>query len=76
MAHVYVSDVIAQPVDRVWTFSRDYNGHGDWHPIIEKSEIEGRRYDEYLPMTQSFAPTVLPRFPVDIFRHKCQNLFP
>ena len=41
MAHVYVSDVIAQPVDSVWAFSRNYNGHGDWHPIIEKSEIEG-----------------------------------
>jgi len=41
MAHVYVSDVIEQPADRVWGATRDFNGHGDWHPIIAESEIEG-----------------------------------
>jgi hypothetical protein len=40
MARVYISDVIDAPIDQVWAFARDYNGHGDWHPIIAQSTIE------------------------------------
>ena len=40
MTKVYVSGVIDRPIDAVWAFARDFNGHGEWHPIIEESHIE------------------------------------
>lgn len=40
MARIYISDVIAAPIDRVWAVARDFNGHGDWHPRIATSRIE------------------------------------
>ena len=40
MAKVYVSGVIDAPVDDVWAYARDFNGHGEWHPIIAESHIE------------------------------------
>ena len=40
MAKVYVSDIIEAPIDRVWAMARDFNGHGDWHPLIAESRIE------------------------------------
>ena len=40
MAKVYVSDIIEAPIDRVWALARDFNGHGDWHPLIAESHIE------------------------------------
>lgn len=41
MAKVYVSAVIAAPVDRVWARIRDYNGLPAWHPMVAASAIEG-----------------------------------
>ena len=40
MAKVYVSDIIEAPIDRVWAVARDFNGHGDWHPLIAESHVE------------------------------------
>jgi len=40
MTKVYVSGVIDLPVDRVWAFARDFNGHATWHPLIAESHIE------------------------------------
>ena len=40
MAKVYVSDIVEAPIDRVWAVARDFNGHGDWHPLIAESHIE------------------------------------
>ncbi|QQA42696.1 SRPBCC family protein [Pelagovum pacificum] len=54
MAHVYVSDVIDAPAEKVWAFTRDYNGHGDWHPIIEKSEIEEGRPSDQVGCVRAF----------------------
>ena len=46
MAKVYVSSVIALPVERVWAVARDFNGHAAWHPFISQSHIEdGLRSD-------------------------------
>jgi len=41
MARVYASDIINLPVDKVWAYARDYNGHHQWHPRIKDSVIEG-----------------------------------
>ena len=40
MAKVYASGVIDQPVDKVWAYARDFNGHWEWHPLIAESFIE------------------------------------
>jgi hypothetical protein len=40
MTKVYVSAVVDVPVDRFWAYARDFNGHGEWHPIIAESKIE------------------------------------
>jgi uncharacterized protein YndB with AHSA1/START domain len=43
MGSVYVSTVIAAPIDRVWQIVRDFNGLSGWMPGIEASEIEDGR---------------------------------
>ena len=40
MVKVYVSSVIAAPIERVWPVARDFNGHAAWHPFIAESTIE------------------------------------
>ena len=40
MANVYISGIINLPVDKVWAYARDFNGHHEWHPIIAESHIE------------------------------------
>jgi len=40
MAKVYVSGIIALPVETVWALARDFNGHAAWHPLIAESRIE------------------------------------
>jgi hypothetical protein len=40
MARVYVSGIINAPIDKVWGYARDFNGHGEWHPLIAGSVIE------------------------------------
>jgi hypothetical protein len=40
MAKVYVSGIIDAPAEAVWAYARDFNGHGEWHPLIAESHIE------------------------------------
>jgi hypothetical protein len=54
MARVYVSDVIDAPVERVWEFARDFNGHGEWHPIIAESRIEGDMPSDQVGCVRAF----------------------
>ncbi len=57
MARVYVSDVIDAPIEKVWAFARDYNGHGDWHPIIAESRIEDGRPADQVGCVRAFTTT-------------------
>ncbi len=57
MARVYVSDVIDLPIDRVWALARDYNGHGDWHPVIAASEVEEGRPADQVGCVRAFTTT-------------------
>jgi hypothetical protein len=34
------STILDAAVDRVWTVIRDFNGHDQWHPAVERSVIE------------------------------------
>lgn len=57
MARVYVSDLIDAPIEKVWAFARDYNGHGDWHPIIAESRIEDGRPADQVGCVRAFTTT-------------------
>lgn len=57
MTRVYVSDVIDAPIERVWAFSRDFNGHGDWHPIIAESRIEDDLPSDRVGCVRAFTTT-------------------
>lgn len=47
MPKVVRSTVLDAPLEAVWQVVRDFNGHGDWHPAVGRSVIEGgRRGDE------------------------------
>ena len=54
MAKVYVSDIINLPVDKVWAYARDYNGHYQWHPRIKDSVIEGGGPSDQVGCVRSF----------------------
>ncbi|KDC43587.1 SRPBCC family protein [Bordetella bronchiseptica] len=41
MSHlVYVSRVVAAPIERVWPHLRDFNGLSAWHPGVADSRLE------------------------------------
>ena len=54
MVKVVRSTIIDAPVDRVWAILRDFNGHGDWHPPVAKSEIERNRPSDMVGCVRSF----------------------
>ena len=57
MAKVYVSGIIDAPVDQVWDYARDYNGHGEWHPLIAKSEVEDGKPSDQVGCVRNFTTT-------------------
>lgn len=57
MARVYVSGVIDAPVDEVWAYARDFNGHGEWHPLIAESHVEGGLPSDKVGCVRNFALT-------------------
>lgn len=54
MQRVTRSTVIDVPIDRLWAVLRDFNSHTQWHPAIERSEIEGRDTDTQVGCVRSF----------------------
>jgi hypothetical protein len=54
MARVYVSGIIDAPVDEVWAYARDFNGHGEWHPLIAESVIEDGRPSDQVGCIRNF----------------------
>ena len=54
MAKVYVSGVVDAPVETVWAYARDFNGHGAWHPLITHSEVEEGRPSDQVGCVRSF----------------------
>lgn len=57
MARVYVSDVIDAPVGTVWAVARDFNGHGEWHPLIADSHMEDGRPGDQVGAVRNFTLT-------------------
>jgi hypothetical protein len=40
MVKVTKSTILEAPVETVWEVLRDFNGHDQWHPIVQDSVIE------------------------------------
>ena len=57
MAKVYVSGVIDIPVDKVWAYARDFNGHHKWHPIIAESHVEDGKPSDQVGCVRNFTTT-------------------
>ena len=57
MAKVYVSGIINLPVDKVWAYARDFNGHHEWHPLIATSHIEEGRPSDQVSSVRNFKLT-------------------
>ena len=54
MAKVYVSGIIDQPVDKVWAYARDFNGHSEWHPLIAESHVEDGQPSDRVGCVRNF----------------------
>jgi hypothetical protein len=54
MTRVYVSGIIDAPVDKVWAYARDFNGHSEWHPLIAKSDIEDGKPSDQVGCVRNF----------------------
>ncbi|MBI1773916.1 MAG: SRPBCC family protein [Proteobacteria bacterium] len=57
MAKVYVSGIINAPIDKVWAYARDFNGHHAWHPIIAESHIEDGKSSDQVGCVRNFKLT-------------------
>ncbi|MGF1611815.1 MAG: SRPBCC family protein [Kiloniellales bacterium] len=54
MVSVRKSTIIDAPLDEVWRFLRDFNGHERWHPAIEVSRIEAGQGSDQVACVRSF----------------------
>ncbi|HWA42806.1 MAG TPA: SRPBCC family protein [Hypericibacter adhaerens] len=54
MTKVRRSTIIDAPVDQVWGFLRDFNGHERWHPAVAESRIEGGRAADMIGAVRRF----------------------
>ena len=54
MIRVTRSAVIDAPIDRVWEVLRDFNSHDQWHPAVDKSEIENGETSDQVGCVRNF----------------------
>ena len=54
MTKVFESSVIPAPVDKVWELVRNFNSLPEWHPAIEKSEIENGEAPDSVGCVRNF----------------------
>ena len=54
MVRVHRTTVLDAPVDTVWRILRDFNGHDRWHPIVERSDLEGGRHTDEVGAIRNF----------------------
>jgi NADPH2:quinone reductase len=54
MVKVRRSTVIDAPIDEVWRFLRDFNGHERWHPAVAESRIEEGRAGDSIGAVRRF----------------------
>lgn len=54
LQRVVRSTVIDAPIERVWAVLRDFNSHGAWHEVVDKSRIEGARGSSQVGCVRAF----------------------
>jgi NADPH:quinone reductase-like Zn-dependent oxidoreductase len=54
MTKVRRSTIIDAPIDQVWSFLRDFNGHERWHPAVVESRIEEGRTSDVIGAVRRF----------------------
>ena len=54
MPTVFRSTIIDAPIETVWSWLRDFNGHERWHPAVEESHIEGVRAADQVGAVRTF----------------------
>ena len=54
MVRVRRTTVVDAPVDAVWRILRDFNGHDRWHPLVERSDLEGGRRTDQIGAVRNF----------------------
>ena len=54
MVRVRRTTVVDAPVGAVWRILRDFNGHDRWHPIVERSDLEGGRRTDEIGVVRNF----------------------
>jgi len=57
MVTVRRSTVIDAPIAAVWEILRDFNGHDQWHPAVERSELDGGLKTDQLAAVRNFVLT-------------------
>ncbi len=48
------STVIDAPIERVWAVLRDFNGHDQWHDVVDTSRIEANERSDQVGCIRSF----------------------
>ena len=48
------STVIDAPIERVWAVLRDFNSHGQWHDVVDSSEIEDDKHSDRIGCVRNF----------------------
>ncbi|MEM1373670.1 MAG: SRPBCC family protein [Pseudomonadota bacterium] len=54
MASVDVSSVIGAGIERVWAIVRDFNNMPHWHPLLDRSRIEGGAPSDQIGCVRNF----------------------
>ncbi len=54
MINVFVTTVIDAPIDKVWEVVRGYNAMPNWHPAVDRSEIEDGLHPDTVGCIRNF----------------------
>ncbi len=54
MVAVSRSTIVERPIEEVWAFLRDFNGHARWHPAVAESAIEDGKHGDQVGCVRRF----------------------
>lgn len=55
MVEVRRSTIIDAPIAEVWKILRDFNGHDQWHPAVQRSSIDGGMQTDQVGAVRNFS---------------------
>ena len=54
MINIFITSVIDAPIDKVWEVVRGYNDMPNWHPAVDRSEIEDELHPDTVGCVRNF----------------------